>query len=94
MAHSFSLLITQGRAGAANYHSPLTIRASSGQWSRSPSRAGATGQRMLTEELAGQAQLQETPFGLRWRLSETLWTGVGAELGGEVRGGGTPGHAA
>lgn len=49
---------------------------------------------MLMEELARQAQLQETPFGLRWRLSEALWTGVGAELGGEVRGGGTPGHTA
>lgn len=49
---------------------------------------------MLPEELAWQAQLQETPFGLRWRLSETLRTGVGAELGGEFRGGSTPGHAA
>lgn len=49
---------------------------------------------MLTEELARQAQLQETPFGLRWRLSEALWTGVGAELEGQVRGGGTPGHTA
>lgn len=27
---------------------------------------------MLTEELARQAQLQETPFGLRWRFSEAL----------------------